>query len=90
MSEDTKDLLATRWSLLVRLKDWQDQASWQEFFDLYWRLIYAVAVKAGLSDAEAQDVVQDTLLSVARKIPELKCSRTPLSSAALLSYAGGR
>ena len=57
--------IATRASLLVRLKDREDQASWQEFFDTYWRLIYSVATKAGLNDAEAQDVVQETVISVA-------------------------
>src|SRR5881628_645151 len=72
MSVETDDLLATRWSLLARLKDWQDQASWQEFFDAYWKLIYSVALKAGLSDAEAQEVVQETVISVAKKMPEFK------------------
>jgi RNA polymerase sigma-70 factor (ECF subfamily) len=55
--------------LLTRLKDWGDQAGWQEFFDTYWRLIYSVAVKAGLTDAEAQEVVQETFLEVAKKMP---------------------
>ncbi len=73
MTESPEDLLATRWSLLRRLKDWEDQPSWQEFFDTYWRLIYSVAIKAGLSDAEAQDVVQDTILSVAKKMGGFKC-----------------
>jgi len=67
ISEETDDLLPTRLSLLARLKDWQDQQSWREFFDTYWKLIYSVAIQAGLSDAEAQDVVQDTLVSVAKK-----------------------
>ena len=60
--------IATRHSLLERLKDWEDQTSWQEFFNTYWKLIYSVGIKAGLSDAEAQDVVQETVISVARKI----------------------
>jgi RNA polymerase sigma factor (sigma-70 family) len=63
-----EDLIPTRESLLSRLKDWRDAESWQDFFDTYWRLIYGVARKAGLSDAEAQDIVQETVLSVARKI----------------------
>ncbi len=63
------DSLATRASLLSRLRNWEDQAGWREFFDRYWRLIYNVARKAGLADAEAQDIVQETLLSVARKMP---------------------
>src|SRR6266496_5409417 len=67
---DAEKLIATRWSLLSRLKDWGDRDSWQEFFDTYWRLIYDVASKSGLRDAEAQDVVQEVLLAVARKMPE--------------------
>jgi RNA polymerase sigma-70 factor (ECF subfamily) len=67
------ELIPTRWSLLNRLKDLADQQSWQEFFDTYWKLIYGVARKAGLSDAEAQDVVQETIISVAKKIGEFKC-----------------
>ena len=60
--------IATRHSLLERLKDWEDQTSWQEFFNTYWKLIYSVGIKAGLSDAEVQDVAQETVISVARKI----------------------
>lgn len=66
------DPIPTRHSLLQRLKDWGDQTSWQDFFDTYWRLIYNVAVKAGLSDAEAQEVVQETVIAVARNIGEFK------------------
>ena len=63
------DLIPTRRTLLTRLKNWGDQAGWQEFFDTYWRLIYSVAAKAGLTDAEAQEVVQETFLEVAKKMP---------------------
>jgi RNA polymerase sigma-70 factor (ECF subfamily) len=70
MSDDAHEFLATRHSLLARLKDWEDQTGWREFFDADGRLIYAVARKAGLSDAEAQDVVQETVLTVAKKIAD--------------------
>ena len=66
------DFIPTRRSLLSRLKNWDDQESWQEFFDTYGRLVYGVAVKAGLSDAEAQDVVQETIIIVARKLAGFK------------------
>jgi RNA polymerase sigma-70 factor (ECF subfamily) len=66
------DSLPTRHSLLNRLKDWGDRTSWQEFFDIYWRLIYNVARQAGLTEAEAQDVVQETVLGVAKKIGEFE------------------
>jgi len=79
---DSKHLLQTRWSLLSRLKNWQDDASWQQFFDTYWELIYSVALKAGLTEAEAQDAVQETLVTVARNIAEVKrdAQRGPFKS----------
>jgi RNA polymerase sigma factor (sigma-70 family) len=63
------ELIPTRQSLLSRLKDWEDEESWKVFFDTYWKLIYSAAVKAGLSDAEAQDVVQETVISVLKSMP---------------------
>jgi RNA polymerase sigma-70 factor (ECF subfamily) len=75
-SQESEPSLRTRWSLIGRLKDWGDQESWQEFFNAYWKLIYAVALKAGLSEAEAQDVVQERVISVAKKMPEFKCDAT--------------
>ena len=66
------ELIPTRRSLLSRLKDWDDQESWKDFFDTYWKLVYGVAIKSGLNDAEAQDVVQETVLSVAKKMHAFK------------------
>jgi len=66
------DLVPTRRSLLTRLKHWDNQDSWQDFFDTYWRLIYSFAVKSGLADAEAQEVVQETLISVAGEFKNFK------------------
>lgn len=61
------DSQATRSSLIRRLHDWGDDGGWHDFFATYWKLIYAVAVRSGLSDSEAQDVVQETIVSVARQ-----------------------
>jgi DNA-directed RNA polymerase specialized sigma24 family protein len=68
------ELIPTRWTLLSRLKDAADADSWQEFFDTYWRLIYGVARKAGLTEVEAQEVVQEVVIGVARKLPEFRCA----------------
>lgn len=65
-------LLATRRSLVDRLANWDDQRRWQEFFDTYWKLIYSAARQSGLTDAEAQEVVQETVVTVAKKIDKLK------------------
>src|SRR4029077_7299409 len=72
MADIPQELIPTRRSLLTKLKRWDDQESWQEFFNTYWRLIYGVASQAGLTEEEAQDVVQDTLVSVARQLPNFK------------------
>ena len=72
MAEIREDYLPTRTSLLRRMKQWDDQESWRDFFNTYWKLIYGAAVKAGLNDAEAQDVVQDTVIAVAKKIEDFK------------------
>jgi len=61
-------LLATRRSLIARLNDWGDRRKWQEFFETYWHLIYSVATRAGLRDDEAQEVVQETCISVAKNV----------------------
>jgi len=66
------DSLPTRASLLSRLRDLGDSDSWRAFFETYWRLIYNVARKAGLSDDAAQDVVQETVIAVARKMPDFR------------------
>src|SRR5690349_18686857 len=69
------DFLPTRLSLLSRLRNLEDQTSWQHFFDTYWPLIFNVARRAGLAEAEAQDVVQDTVVAVAREIPDFRYDR---------------
>lgn len=57
---------------MSRLRNLGDSESWHDFFETYWRLIYNVARKSGLSDDQAQDVVQETVIAVARKIPEFQ------------------
>jgi len=68
VSMKSDDLQPTRHSLVQRIKNLEDQESWQDFFNTYWRLIYTVAARSGLNDAEAQDVVQDTVLTVVKNI----------------------
>lgn len=64
--------IPTRQSLLERLRDWDHQEDWRQFFDTYWRLIHATACKAGLTDAEAQEVVQEVMIAAAKKLPEFR------------------
>ncbi len=57
----------TRKSLIARLENWEDQRTWDEFYQTYWRLIYSVGLKAGLRSEEAFDVVQETILTIAKQ-----------------------
>ena len=66
------ELTPTRMSLIGRLRNWDDQESWREFFELYWKLIYGAALKAGLTPTEAQDAVQETIISVCKNINDFK------------------
>src|SRR6266508_3152393 len=68
----TEHLIPTRASLLERLKDLGDQTSWNEFYQTYRELIFSVARRAGLNETEADEVVQETLISVAKKMPDFK------------------
>lgn len=74
-ASDTPDeLIPTRWTLVERLKDWEDQVTWKEFFDIYWRLIHHTAVRGGCTPTEAEEVVQETVISVARRIQGFEAS----------------
>lgn len=60
------DALLTRASLLLRLRDPQDRAAWQQFVELYGSLVYGFARRHGLQDADAADLTQEVFLAVAR------------------------
>jgi RNA polymerase sigma-70 factor (ECF subfamily) len=64
--------IRTRATLIHRLKDWKDDASWRDFFETYWKLIYKAAMEFGLNEEEAEDIVQDTMLAVAKQMPAFK------------------
>ena len=58
----------TRISLVQRLKDSADRDAWYEFVDIYRPVIYRLSRARGLQDADAEDLVQKVLLSVAGAI----------------------
>jgi len=72
MQRISEDSLQTRASLLARLKNWEDADSWEDFANTYERLTYTTAVRAGLSDSEAKDALQEVLICVAKTIDDFK------------------
>lgn len=68
MSPPTPDPAETRPSLLLRLRDPADRASWGAFAGVYGPLVKGYCRHHGLQDADADDVSQEVLLRVARAI----------------------
>jgi len=68
MPKNPGTTLLTRASLLFRVREKADGASWDEFHRLYRRLIYGRARRSGLSHADAEEVAQDVFVRVAEKI----------------------
>jgi RNA polymerase sigma factor (sigma-70 family) len=64
--------LLTRPTLLYRVRDHSDGASWEEFHRLYHRLIFGRARRAGLSPADAEEVAQDVFKRVAETINDFE------------------
>ena len=61
---------------MSRLKDYDDNDSWHDFFYTYWKLIYGMAMRSGLTEVESQDVVQETIIAVSKHMPDFKYDRT--------------
>ena len=75
VQDDSSSFLPTRSSLLFRLKEWNDSASWYEFFQVYNKSIHKIATGRGLTHIEAEEVVQETMVAVARHMPEFSYDR---------------
>lgn len=75
MATDVPSSIQTRPSLLNRLKSSDDTAGWQEFYRIYGKLVRDFAVHAGLTDTEADEVVQETAVAMARHLPEYRYDR---------------
>src|SRR5262245_42731490 len=61
----------TRPSLLVRLRNAQDNDAWRQFVELYAPLLYRYARRHRLQDADAADLTQEVLRAVAGSIGRL-------------------
>ena len=67
-SDDLEPSPLTRASLLLRLRDWEDDISWGEFYRLYYKLIYRYSRRSGLNHSETEEVAQDVFHCVAESI----------------------
>lgn len=65
----------TRASLLIRVRDPADQTAWHEFVEIYRPVILRLARQKGMQPADAEDVAQTVLISVARAVEQREHDR---------------
>jgi RNA polymerase sigma-70 factor (ECF subfamily) len=58
----------TRASLIVKIADAQNAQAWEEFARLYQPVVYRLARRRGFQHADAEELVQEVLLAVARAV----------------------
>ncbi len=64
------DIPDTRQSLLVRIRDADDQDAWEQFAAIYRPVAYRLARAHGLQDADAEELAQSVLISISKAIAE--------------------
>jgi|SRR5690349_21830619 RNA polymerase sigma-70 factor (ECF subfamily) len=72
MADDEPSSIQTRSSLLARLQQGDDTEGWCEFYRIYGKLVRDFAIGSGLTDTEADEVVQDTAVAMARHLPDYR------------------
>jgi len=69
MAPDEPSSIQTRPSLLNRLRAGDDVESWNDFYRIYGKLVRDFAIQAGLTDTEADEVVQETAIALSKHLP---------------------
>lgn len=60
----------TRDSLIIQIQGPENREAWDEFTQIYRPVVYRMARSRGLQDADAEDLTQQVLMSVARALPQ--------------------
>jgi RNA polymerase sigma-70 factor (ECF subfamily) len=66
------DFPETESVLLAQIKSLEDQQAWEQFVSIYRPVIMRLASKRGMQKADAEDLTQQVLLSVAKSIDRWK------------------
>ena len=67
---------STRTSLVVRIRNPRDDQAWGEFVALYEPVIFRMAKRRGIQDADAREIVQEVLMSVIAAIDRFDVTAT--------------
>ena len=67
---------STRPSLVVRIRNPRDDRAWSEFAEVYEPVIFKMATRRGIQDADAREIVQEVLMSVSAAIDRFDVAAT--------------
>ena len=70
MTQSNHPFPETRDSLLLQVQAGDDPKAWEEFVAIYRPVVYRMARRRGLQDADAEDLAQQVLISIARSIED--------------------
>lgn len=69
ITQHTEDLNRTRITLIQRVTNQHDEASWEDFVRIYRGYIYAIIRRMNISDSDAEDLTQQLMLNMWNKLP---------------------
>ena len=70
-----KEYSNTRETLLMKLRDQQNEYAWSEFFEIYNGFIFAILIKMNVPAKDQEDLVQDILLKAWKNLPKFQYER---------------
>ena len=71
----SQESLHTRHTLLQKICDRHDDKAWEDFVYYYEKYIYVVCRRINLNHTEAEELVQQVMIKLWKKIPELKVDK---------------
>jgi len=70
------DTYNTRQTLIMRVKNQHDDPSWEEFTGIYRGYIYTVIRNMGIAESDREELVQQTLIKLWKKLPDIDCEHS--------------
>jgi RNA polymerase sigma factor (sigma-70 family) len=70
-NEGMEDQYKTRATLIQRVQNQHDEASWEEFVRVYRRYIYAIIRSMNISEHDTEDILQQVLLKLWNNLPKM-------------------
>jgi RNA polymerase sigma factor (sigma-70 family) len=70
IQQRTNDQFRTRITLIQRVRNQHDETSWDDFVCIYRGYVYAIIRNMNISEHDAEDLVQQLMLNIWKKLPQ--------------------